>query len=65
MVNSQLVVAIDVGTGGTRTAVFDASNGKLIVQTYQEYSSFFPQPAWVEQNAEDWWTTLVIQPKLY
>ncbi|MFX1300391.1 MAG: xylulokinase [Promethearchaeota archaeon] len=57
MVKPQLVVAIDVGTGGTRTAVFDASNGKLIVQTHQEYTSYFPQPAWVEQNAEDWWKT--------
>lgn len=57
MAKSELVVAIDVGTGGTRTVVFDASDGNLIVQTHQEYSSFFPQPAWVEQNAEDWWKT--------
>jgi D-xylulose kinase len=57
MAKSQLVVAIDLGTGGTRTAVFDASNGNLIVQKHKEYSSYFPQPAWVEQNAEDWWTT--------
>lgn len=55
--DSQFVVAIDVGTSGTRTAVFDAKDGQVIAQTHQEYSSFFPHPAWVEQNAEDWWQT--------
>jgi glycerol kinase len=57
LTNSQLVMAIDVGTSGTRTAVFDAKTGALITQTHQEYSSFFPRPAWVEQDAEDWWRT--------
>lgn len=56
MTDSQLVVAIDVGTGGTRTALFETNTGKLVVQTHQEYSSIYPCPAWVEQNAEDWWT---------
>jgi D-xylulose kinase len=57
LTNSQLVMAIDVGTSGTRTAVFNAKTGALITQTHQEYSSFFPRPAWVEQDAEDWWRT--------
>ena len=57
LVDSPLVIAIDVGTGGTRTAAFNAQNGKLIAQTHQEYSSIFPRPAWVEQDAEDWWRT--------
>ncbi len=50
-------MAIDVGTSGTRTAVFDVKTGKLVAQTHQEYSSVFPRPAWVEQDAEDWWRT--------
>jgi D-xylulose kinase len=50
-------MAIDVGTSGTLTAVFDATTGKLVVQTHEEYVSEFPRPAWVEQNAEDWWRT--------
>ncbi|MFX1564861.1 MAG: xylulokinase [Promethearchaeota archaeon] len=57
MTEEQLVMAIDIGTSGTRTAVFDAATGQLIAQTHQEYSSVFPQPAWVEQDAEDWWRT--------
>jgi D-xylulose kinase len=57
LAESQLVMAIDVGTGGTRTAVFDTDTGRLVAQTHQEYTSLFPRPTWVEQDAEDWWRT--------
>jgi D-xylulose kinase len=57
LVKSPLVIAIDIGTSGTRTAVFEATTGSLVAQTHQEYSSHFPHPAWVEQNANDWWRT--------
>jgi D-xylulose kinase len=57
MGDQSLVVAIDVGTSGTRTAVFDAENGDLLIQNHKEYSSIFPRPAWVEQHAIDWWET--------
>ena len=57
MTDSQLVMAIDIGTGGTRAVVFDAKDGTLVAQTHQEYASYFPRPTWVEQDAEDWWRT--------
>jgi D-xylulose kinase len=57
LTTDSLVMAIDIGTSGTRTAVFNATDGQLISQTHQEYSSIFPRPAWVEQDAEDWWRT--------
>ncbi|MFW9830391.1 MAG: xylulokinase [Candidatus Thorarchaeota archaeon] len=57
MSESQLVVAIDVGTSGTRTALFDTNTGQLVTESYQEYSSIYPRPVWVEQNANDWWLT--------
>ncbi len=57
MSGQNLVVAIDVGTSGTRTAIFNAENGNLIIQNHREYSSIFPRPAWVEQDAIDWWET--------
>ncbi|MFX1317508.1 MAG: xylulokinase [Promethearchaeota archaeon] len=57
MSESPLVMAIDVGTSGTRTAVFDTKTGNLVAQTHQEYASFFPQPTWVEQDAQAWWQT--------
>ncbi len=56
-------MAIDVGTSGTKTAVFDATTGELISQTHQEYFSVFPRPTWVEQDAEDWWRTTCITAK--
>lgn len=46
-----------MGTSGTRTVIFDALSGQLLTQIHQEYQSFFPQPAWVEQRALDWWYT--------
>ncbi|MFX1562704.1 MAG: xylulokinase [Promethearchaeota archaeon] len=57
MGDQSLVVAIDVGTSGTRTAVFDTKNGDLLAQNHKEYSSIFPRPTWVEQHAIDWWDT--------
>ena len=57
MAKPQLVMAIDVGTSGTRTAVFEATTGSLVAQTHREYASHFPHPAWVEQQADDWWRT--------
>jgi len=55
--DSKAVVAIDVGTSGTRTAVINTKDGAILAQTHQEYPSFFPHPAWVEQEADDWWHT--------
>jgi xylulokinase len=50
----QVLAAIDVGTIGCRTIIFD-ENGIEIARDYQEYPSTYPRPAWVEQNAMDWW----------
>lgn len=50
----QLIAAIDVGTTGARTIIFDI-NGKMITSAYQEYPSITPKPNWVEQDAEQWW----------
>jgi xylulokinase len=50
----ELVVVIDAGTTGLRTMIFDTT-GLELGRDYQEYQSYFPKPAWVEQNADDWW----------
>lgn len=50
----QVLAAIDAGTIGCRTIIFD-ENGREIARDYQEYPSIYPRPAWVEQNAMDWW----------
>ncbi|MHA1266710.1 MAG: xylulokinase [Candidatus Helarchaeota archaeon] len=50
----ELIAVIDAGTTGLRTMLFD-TKGCEIGRDYQEYQSYFPKPAWVEQQAEDWW----------
>ncbi len=52
-----LIVAIDVGTTGARTIIFDIE-GKMLASEYQEYSSLNPKPTWVEQDANQWWQTV-------
>lgn len=54
---TKIIIAIDVGTSGTRTVAFDVTTGEILAQHHQEYGSYFPRPTWVEQNAEDWWLT--------
>jgi D-xylulose kinase len=62
---NQLLLSIDVGTTGGRVIVFD-QNGKMLTSAYEEYPSYYPSPAYVEQHAEDWWrvTKVVIQEVL-
>ncbi|MHA2212745.1 MAG: xylulokinase, partial [Candidatus Thorarchaeota archaeon] len=53
---TELVVAIDAGTTGVRSMIFDTA-GIVINQAYEEFPSQFPHPSWVEQNASDWWAS--------
>ncbi len=39
---SKLILAIDQGTTGTRTYLFDHA-GKVVGSAYQEFTQFFPQ----------------------
>ncbi|MEM3562293.1 MAG: xylulokinase [Candidatus Jordarchaeaceae archaeon] len=58
----RLIAAVDVGTIGCRTIIFD-ENGVEISRDYEEYPSIFPRPAWVEQNALDWWRAVCTTSK--
>ena len=52
----ELVLAIDAGTTGVRSMFFDRA-GNVAGRDYLEFTSLFPHPSWVEQDAEAWWTT--------
>ncbi|TDA26540.1 MAG: hypothetical protein DSO00_07420 [Archaeoglobi archaeon] len=52
------VLGIDAGTTGIRAGVYSLE-GKLVAQSYTEFPSYYPHPGWVEQNAEDWWKSVV------
>ena len=46
--------AIDQGTTGTRFIVFDRS-GRTVAASQKEHEQIYPQPGWVEHNAEEIW----------
>lgn len=54
---AQLILAIDQGTTGTRTYLFDKS-GKVVGSAYQEFTQYFPKPGWVEHDADEIWRTV-------
>ena len=47
-------LAIDLGTTGCRSILYDASLRELAI-SYEEYPLQTPQEHWAEQDAEDWW----------
>ena len=49
---NRYLVGIDVGTTGTKTIIFDCQ-GRIAATGYTEYSCHYPQPNWVEQDAEE------------
>jgi len=52
------ILSIDQGTTGSRAFIFDES-GKIVTSAYQEFEQYFPQPGWVEHDAEEIWSSCV------
>lgn len=53
-----VVLALDAGTTGVRTrAVFD--DGTESFSSYREFPQYFPQPGWVEHDANEIWNAMV------
>ena len=50
----QYVLALDQGTTSSRAILFDRS-GRLCGLSQQSFAQSYPQPGWVEQDAEDIW----------
>jgi glycerol kinase len=52
-----VVLALDAGTTGVRTrAVFD--DGTPSFSSYREFPQYFPQPGWVEHDANEIWEAM-------
>jgi glycerol kinase len=51
---AKYIGAIDQGTTSTRCIVFDAA-GKVVVCAQREHQQIYPQPGWVEHDAEEIW----------
>ncbi|MBD2678150.1 MULTISPECIES: xylulokinase [Nostoc] len=50
---SDIVVGLDLGTGGVRAIAVDLQ-GQIIAQATRSYPLLTPQPGWTEQNSSDW-----------
>ena len=46
------ILALDQGTTGSRALLID-EDGTILGQAYREFPQHFPQPGWVEHDAED------------
>ena len=53
---SGIVIAIDAGTTGIRSAAVDQA-GNIISFSYREFTQHFPNPGWVEHDANEIWQT--------
>jgi len=51
---SHYIGAIDQGTTSTRFIVLDAA-GKVVASAQKEHQQIYPQPGWVEHDAEEIW----------
>ena len=51
------VLAIDQGTTSTRAMVYDAA-GRCAGRAAEELTQYYPQPGWVEHNAEEIWQSV-------
>src|ERR1041385_3624302 len=50
------LLALDQGTTSSRTIVFD-EGGATIAAAQREFRQYFPQPGWVEHDADEIWET--------
>ena len=54
--SSQYILALDQGTTSSRSMLFD-KQGNIIGVAQKEFKQFFPQPGWVEHDANEIWST--------
>ena len=51
------VMALDAGTTSNRAIIFDVDS-KIIGVAQKEFTQHFPQPGWVEHDAEEIWSSM-------
>ena len=52
------MISIDAGTTGVRSFAVDES-GSPLGFAYREFTQYFPQPGWVEHDAEEIWQAVL------
>jgi glycerol kinase len=56
MPSKEFILALDQGTSSSRAIVFHRS-GRIAALAQREFRQLFPQPGWVEHDAEEIWAT--------
>ena len=56
--SSQCFIGVDIGTAGTKAAIFDLQ-GNQLATAYEESKLYYPQVCWVEQEPEDFYTSTI------
>ncbi len=54
---SKTVLALDLGTGGVKSALYDAA-GACLAERVEAYRTYYPQPGAHEQDVEEWWSAV-------
>ncbi len=52
----QYILALDQGTTSSRAIIFD-KKGSIVAMAQKEFNQIFPQPGWVEHDANEIWST--------
>jgi Glycerol kinase len=55
--SSEYIMAIDEGTTSTRAIIFD-KKGTKIADAQREFTQHFPEPGWVEHDANEIWNAV-------
>ena len=50
------IMAIDSGTSSCRCILFD-KDGNMVSVAQNEFKQYYPQPGWVEHDADEIWKT--------
>ena len=51
------VMALDAGTTSNRAIIFD-ENSKIVGVSQKEFTQYFPNPGWVEHDADEIWSSM-------
>ncbi|MFT8870753.1 MAG: glycerol kinase GlpK [Sporolactobacillus sp.] len=54
----QYILALDAGTTSVRAMIFN-EKGQVIQMAQKEFTQYFPQPGWVEQDANEIWGSIL------
>ncbi|MBP2024862.1 glycerol kinase GlpK [Peptoniphilus stercorisuis] len=52
------IMAIDSGTTSNRCIIFN-KKGEIVSSSQKEFKQYFPQPGWVEQDADEIWSNQI------